>query len=104
VEALGFTLDWISDADGIAGISRGNCRLFVASPSFRASNGNERTVLFWLNLNSKAEVDELFAQWKAADARVVSEAVDTPWNMREFIVADLDGNRIRVFYDFGTAP
>jgi hypothetical protein len=22
----------------------------------------------------------------------------------EFIVADLDGNRIRVFYDFGTAP
>jgi hypothetical protein len=27
VETLGFTLDWMSDRDGIAGISRGDCRL-----------------------------------------------------------------------------
>ena len=104
VETLGFTLDWISDVDGIAGISRGNCRLFVASPSFRESNGNASPVLVWLNHNSTAEVDELFTLWKAAGARIVSEAADTPWNIREFIVADIDGNRMRVFYDFGTAP
>ncbi len=104
VETLGFTLDWVSDADGIAGISRGDCRLFLAGPSFRESNGNVSPILLWINLDGKAEVDELFAQWKTAGARIVSEAADTPWKIREFIAADADGNLVRVFYDFGTAP
>ena len=54
---------------------------------------------FWLNLDSKAEVDELFAQWKAGQAKIVSEPEDKPWKLREFMAADLDGNLIRVFYD-----
>ncbi len=104
VETMGFTLDWMSDRDGIAGISRGDCRLFLTSPSFRESNRNVSPIVFWINLNSKAEVDELVAQWKTAGARIVSEPANTPWNIREFIAADPDGNLIRVFYDFGTAP
>ena len=47
-------------------------------------------ILFWLNLNSKAEVDELFAQWKAAQAKIVSEPEDKPWKLGEFVAADLD--------------
>ncbi len=31
---------------------------------------------------------------------IVSRPEDRPWNLREFVVADLDGNLIRVFYDF----
>lgn len=54
-------------------------------------------VLFLLNLDSKAEVNELFAPWKAAQAKVVSEPEDKPWKLREFTAADLDGNLIRVF-------
>lgn len=101
VHALGFTIDWGEDGqDGIAGVSRGNCRLFITSRSFREPHGNVAPVLFWLNLDSKAEVDELFAQWKAAQARIVSEPEDKPWKLREFMAADLDGNLIRVFYDF----
>ncbi len=57
-------------------------------------------VLFRLNLESKAEVDELFAEWKAARAKIVSEPEDKPWRLREFMATDLDGNLIRVFYDF----
>jgi hypothetical protein len=45
-------------------------------------------------------VDSLFAQWKAAQAKIVSEPEDKPWKLREFMAADPDGNLIRVFYDF----
>jgi len=100
VNTLGFTFDWGDDQGGIAGISRGNCRLFITNRSFRESYGNLGPILFWLNLNSKAEVDELFIQWKAAQAKIVSEPEDKPWKLREFMAADLDGNLIRVFYDF----
>ena len=100
VNTLGFTFDWGDDQGGIAGISRGNCRLFITNRSFRESYGNAGPILFWLNLDSKAEVDELFVQWKAAHAKIVSQPEDKPWKLREFMAADLDGNLIRVFYDF----
>ncbi|MBI3208703.1 MAG: VOC family protein [Candidatus Solibacter usitatus] len=100
VGTLGFTLDWGDGAGGIAGISRGTCRLFITNRSFREPYGNTGPILFWLNLDSKAEVDELFTQWKAGQAKIVSEPEDKPWKLREFIAADLDGNLIRVFYDF----
>jgi len=100
VDTLGFTFNWGDEEGGIAGISRGNCRLFLTSHSFREHYGNTGPILFWLNLESKAEVDELFAEWKAARATLVSEPEDKPWKLREFIAADLDGNLIRVFYDF----
>jgi uncharacterized glyoxalase superfamily protein PhnB len=102
VKVLGFTLDWGGDeGGGIAGISRGDCRLFITNPGFHKTYGNGGAVLFWLNLNSKAEVDQLFAEWKAAGATIVSGPEDKPWNLREFMAADVDGNLIRVFYDFG---
>ena len=66
---LGFTLDWGDEQGGIAGISRGHCRLFLANPSFREPHGNTRPMLFWINLESKAAVDTLFAEWNAATRR-----------------------------------
>ena len=39
VNALGFTCDWRNEKDGIAGISRENCRLFIASRSLRELYG-----------------------------------------------------------------
>jgi uncharacterized glyoxalase superfamily protein PhnB len=100
VNTLGFTFGWGDDAGGIAGIFRGNCRLFLTNHSFREPYGNVGPILIWLNLNSKAEVDELFAEWQASGAKIVSEPEDKRWKLREFIAADLDDNLIRVFYDF----
>ena len=100
VSTLGFTFGWGDEAGGIAGISRGKCRLFITNRSFREGYGNTGPILFWLNVDSKAEVDELYAEWKAAGAKIVSETVDKPWKLREFMAADPDGNLIRVFYDF----
>lgn len=100
VERLGFVLDWGDEGGGIAGISRGDCRLFLTNGSFRESYKNRGPILFWLNLDSKSEVDELFAEWKSAQAKLVSEPEDKPWMLREFMAADADGNLLRVFHDF----
>jgi hypothetical protein len=78
VDTLGFTFDWGDDEGGIAGISREDCRLFITNRGFREGYGNVGPVLFWLNLHSKAEVDELFAEWSDAGAKIVSEREDNP--------------------------
>jgi predicted lactoylglutathione lyase len=97
---LGFKADWGGEDGGIAGISKGHCRLFLTNPSFRETHGNAGPVLIWLNLDSKDEVNRLHEQWKADHARIVSAPEEKPWKLHEFTVADLDGNLLRVFYDF----
>ena len=72
VNALGFHLDWSNDQDGIGGISQGDCRIFLINAPFRQDSA----------------------------ARIVAEPEDKPWRLREFWVADPDGNQQRVFYDF----
>ncbi len=100
VGVLGFGLDWGDEAGGIAGVSRESSRLFLTNGSFREQYGGVGPVVFWLNVESKDEVDELFAEWKVAGAKIVREPEDMPWKLREFLAGDLDGNLIRVFYDF----
>ncbi len=100
VKTLGFTYGWGDDKGGIGGLHRDKCRLFITNESFREGYANKIPILFWLNLESKAEVDELYAEWKASGAKLLSEPEDKPWKLREFTAADLDGNLIRVFYDF----
>ncbi len=46
VHTLGFTLDWGDDEGGIAGVSRGHCRLFITNRSFRESYGQHRPYPF----------------------------------------------------------
>ncbi|HEY4009575.1 MAG TPA: VOC family protein [Acidobacteriaceae bacterium] len=100
VAALGFGLDWHSETDGIAGISQGDCRMFLASSSFRERRGNNAPAVVWLNLESRQQVDELCNMWRDAGAKILTEPEDKPWNLHEFTAADVDGNQLRVFYDF----
>ncbi|HWA93560.1 MAG TPA: VOC family protein [Terracidiphilus sp.] len=102
-ERLGFTLDWGGEELGLAGISRGHCRMFLANAEFRAERGNAAPVLIWLNLDSKEEVNELFREWTVSMAKLMSSPETKPWGLHEFTVADPDGNLFRVFYDCGTA-
>ena len=100
---LGFTLDWGDEELGLAGISKGNCRMFLANQDYRKQYGNVGPALIWLNLESKEEVDELYRVWTAGEARLMTVPESKPWGLHEFTAADLDGNLFRVFYDFGTA-
>ena len=99
---LGFTLDWGDEELGLAGISKGNCRMFLANPKYRKRNGNATPVVTWLNLGSKEEVDELYRSWSDRQAKLVSKPESKPWGLHEFTAEDLDGNLFRVFYDFAT--
>jgi catechol 2,3-dioxygenase-like lactoylglutathione lyase family enzyme len=100
VNVLGFHFGWGNDAGGIGGISQGECRMFLTNAAFREQYGNSGTAVVWLNLENRAQVDELYRRWRDAGAKIVSEPEDKPWRLREFTAADLDGNRLRVFYDF----
>ena len=100
VRCLGFTLDWGGGPGGIAGLSRGQSRIFLTDPAFREMYGNQGPVLIWLNLGNRQEVDELHSEWTQREARIVSPPAAKPWNLYEFTAADPDGNLLRVFYDF----
>ena len=97
---LGFDVDWGRAGGGIAGISKGHCRMFLTDRDFRVHHANEPPVMIWLNLTSKEEVDDLHEIWKAGEARIISSPESKPWKLHEFTAADLDGNLFRVFYDF----
>ena len=102
-DKLSFSVDWVAADIALAGISRDSCRLFLAGPSFREARGNVAPVLAWLNLSSKAEVDDLHQAWRAAGAILLSAPESKSWGLHEFTTADPDGNLFRVFYDFATA-
>jgi predicted lactoylglutathione lyase len=100
---LGFTVDWGGEELGLAGISKGNCRMFLANSEYRKQSVNHGPVLIWLNLKSKDEVNDLFRLWSSSEAKLISEPESKPWGLHEFMAEDLDGNLFRVFYDFGTS-
>ena len=100
VKVLGFSLDWSDGQSGISGISQGECRIFLTTPRFREQYGTSGAVVIWLNLDNRHQVDELYQRWRDAGARILAEPEDKPWHLREFRVGDLDGNQLRVFYDF----
>lgn len=97
---LGFSVDWGGAEGGIAGISKGQCRMFLTAPDFRAQHGNAPPVMIWLNLDSKEAVDKLYESWNTGGASIISPPESKPWKLHEFTVSDWDGNLFRIFYDF----
>jgi hypothetical protein len=76
--------------------------MFLTNGAFREHYGNTGPVLIWLNLDSKEAVNELYDLWCKRQAKIVSAPESKPWGLHEFTAVDVDGNRIRVFYDFAT--
>lgn len=98
---FGFTIDWQDAQLGLAGVSRGDARMFLSTPGYRAPSGLTGPLLLWLNLASRAEVDALHAEWAASGAAIAAPPSAMPHKLYEFFAHDLDGNILRVFYDFG---
>ncbi|HKR25379.1 MAG TPA: VOC family protein [Allosphingosinicella sp.] len=100
-DRLGFTLDWSDEALGLAGLSRGEARLFMSDAGYRSGLGNAAPVVLWLNLSGRAEVDALYEEWKAAAVAIAAAPAAKPYRLYEFFARDLDGNVLRVFHDSG---
>ena len=96
---MAFSIDWTYE-DSLAGISKDAARIFLRRRTAQEAK-QRHTVTVWLNMASPAEVDQLYAEWKDRGVRMVEELQTTPYNLRQFIAQDLDGNAFRVFYDLG---
>ena len=72
----------------------------LTNAAYRTAGVARAPVVVWINLDTKAAVDELHRAWSKSGARIVAAPESKPWNLHEFIAADLDGNLFRVFYDF----
>jgi uncharacterized glyoxalase superfamily protein PhnB len=84
----------------IGQVSKGDCRIFLTDDAFRGDGSTSAPAVIWLNLSSKAAVDDLHEAWSNSGAQIVAKPESKPWNLHEFIARDLDGNMLRVFYDF----
>ena len=71
-KCLGFHWDW--GTDGIGQVSRGGCRLFLTNAAYRTAGVARAPVVIWINLDSKAAVDELHQAWPEAEYIVVPDA------------------------------
>jgi hypothetical protein len=65
-DRLSFSLDRLDTDIALAGLSREDCRVFLAGPTFRTEHDNVAPVAMWLNLSSKAKLDALHQAWHAA--------------------------------------
>lgn len=99
-DPLGFHVDWSDEQLGLAGLSRGDTRLFMSAADFRDQRGNRPPIVLWFNASDRAEVDAIHAEWNAAGARIAGPPEARPYKLYEFFAHDLDANVFRVFYDF----
>lgn len=99
-DSLGFIIDWSDEELGLAGLSRGETRMFMSNAGYRSVLGIGGPMMLWLNLSDRAEVDALHAEWTAAGARIAGPPTAGPAKLYEFFAEDVDGNYFRVFYDF----
>jgi predicted lactoylglutathione lyase len=99
---MGFSVDWTYQEE-LAGISRDAARIFLRRRTPKEEEQRYR-VLIWLNMDSSAEVDELYEDWTGRGVKLVEELSTTPYNLRQFVAEDKDGNQFRVFHDLGRPP
>ena len=99
VQQMGFSVDWVYEGY-LAGISRDATRLFLRRRTDQEA-ARRHSVTIWLNMASPADVEELYAVWKKRGVTIAEQLHTAAYNLREFTAQDVDGNRLRVFYDLG---
>jgi hypothetical protein len=100
-DRLGFSIRWANEGLGLAELWRGDTRLFLTDAAYREPMAINGPILLWINLESRAEVDALYAEWAAAGVETGGPPYVNPPKLYEFFASDQDGNHLRVFHDIG---
>jgi ribosomal protein S18 acetylase RimI-like enzyme len=87
-EVLGFESKWEwDDPPTFGGVSKNSVQIFFC----KEGQGNPGT---WLSIMI-SNVDELYERIKSHDGKVLSSPENMDWGLREMVVEDPDGHRIR---------
>ena len=86
-DALGFAIGWLDQSKEIGAVSRGEVAIFLRKrvPPFEPA-------VHWVFAE---DIDKSYAEMKSLGANIVEPLETKPWGLRQFTLADLDGN---VFY------
>jgi len=90
-DVLGFTNTWTwGEPPTFGGASMGGVSLMFSLNKKLAAKvrGHEH----WIKVD---DADELYALHRQRNAKVISEIADQPWGVREYVLEDLNGYRLR---------
>ena len=86
-DVLQFTIDW-SDRDQFGCVTNGAISLFFA----KSTDFTPGHVLVW----NTANADQVYEEYKASGAQIVEDIETRSWGMREFVMQDINGHRMRI--------
>lgn len=84
-DALGFEITWLEPSAEIGAVSRGECVMF-----FRRRTRPFDPAVHWIYA---PEIDATYEELRSSGARITEPLETKPWNLRQFTVEDIDGNR-----------
>ena len=92
-DVLGFHIAWHRSDDGIAGVARDECAIFL-----RQSAGPHEAASLWIHCEA---LEEVHRQLAGSGAVVVDPPKDKPWGLRQFTVTDPEGHRLIFHCELG---
>lgn len=88
-DVLGFDIGWIDPDKSIGAVSRDQIAIFLSA---RDASPNTH----WIFAD---DVDATYNEMKARGAKITEDIENKPWQMRQFTIEDLDGNRFIFHHD-----
>lgn len=90
-DAFGFEIGWLDPGKDIGSVHRGEAVIFLRrrDPPFEPA-------IHWLYAD---DLDATYAEFVALGATITEPLAIQPWGLRQFTVADQDGNLFHVHHD-----
>jgi len=90
-DALGFEIGWLYPDKEIGAVSRGDVVIF-----FRKKRPPFEPAVHWVFAE---DIDASYRELESSGANIVEPLENKPWGLRQFTVADVDGNRFYFHHD-----